>query len=98
MIRVAYTRRVRRELQQIVETISVENTTAANAFVDRLEHLCSLLAVTPAMGRLRPEVGRNVRSLGLGNYLIFYRWRSEQEEVDVLSLWHGRRRLPRLRG
>lgn len=73
MIRVVYTPKLRRELLQIVETIALDNVFAANRFVKRLEHLCSLLATTPEMGPLRPEVGRNVRSLGFGNYLVFYR-------------------------
>jgi plasmid stabilization system protein ParE len=98
MIRVVYTSRLRRELLQIVKTIARDNTPAAGEFVIQLEHLCSLLAITPAMGPLRPKVGLNVRSLGLGNYLIFYRWNSELERVDILSVWHGRRRFPRLRG
>jgi toxin ParE1/3/4 len=98
MIRVVYTSRVRRELLEIVKTIARDNEPAADAFVDRLNHLCSLLAIAPAMGPLRPKIGRNVRSLGLGNYLIFYRWNSELERVDILSVWHGRRRLPRLQG
>jgi len=95
MIRVVYTPRFRRELRKIVGTIAGENELAASAFVEELEHNCSLLATTPAMGRLRPDVGRDVRYLGTGNYLVFYRWKPEHERVDILSVWHGRRRLPR---
>jgi toxin ParE1/3/4 len=98
MIRVTYTRRLRRELHEIVDTIARDNAPAAEAFVDRLDRLCSLLAVAPAMGRLRPEVGPNIRSIGLGNYLVFYRWHAEAQRVDILSVWHGRRRLPSISG
>jgi plasmid stabilization system protein ParE len=75
MIHVVYTRRLRHELSQIIETIARDNVPAADAFVARPEHICSLLATTPAMGPLRPVVGRDVRSLVMGNYLVFYRWR-----------------------
>jgi len=98
MIRVVYTARFRRELGKIVERIATDNETAAYAFVEQLERCCALLARTPAMGRLRPEVGRDVRYLGVGNYLVFYRWIPAQECVAIICVWHGRRRLPRLRG
>ena len=98
MIRIIYTRRVQPELRQIAETIAHDNVSAANRFVKELEHVCSLLAITPEMGPLRPKIGRNVRSLGVGSYLIYYRWHAEQERVEILTAWHGRRRPPRLRG
>lgn len=98
MIRVAYTRRLRREIHEIVDTIAGDNAPPAIAFVNRLDRLCSLLTVTPAMGRLRPEIGPDVRSIGLGNYLVFYRWHAEARRVDILSIWHSRRRLPNLTG
>jgi toxin ParE1/3/4 len=98
MIRVVYAPRLQRELGRIVDTIAIDNAPAADRFVAELEHLCSLLATTPAMGPLRSQVGRNVRTLSLGNYLIFYRWHSDADRVDILSIRHGRRRLPRLRG
>ncbi len=96
MTRVVYTPRARRELNRIVETIAADNPRAADAFVARLERQCSLLATTPGMGRARPEVGPAVRSLVRENYLIFYRWNSERDRVDILCVRHGRRRLPRL--
>jgi toxin ParE1/3/4 len=71
MIRVIYTPRARRDLIRIIETIAIDNRQAANAFARRLEHHCSLLAKTPEMGRMRPEVGPAVRSLVEGSYLIF---------------------------
>ena len=98
MIRVIYTPKARRDLIRIIETIAIDNRQAANAFARRLEHHCSLLAKTPEMGRMRPEVGPAVRSLVEGSYLIFYRWVADRDRVDILCVWHGRRRLPRLRG
>lgn len=96
MTRVVYMPRMRRELRRIVELIADDSPPAANTFVDEIEHLCSLLAVTPEMGPRRPKIGPNVRSLNFGNYLIFYRWSSSQDRVDVLCIWHGSRRPPRL--
>ena len=98
MTRVIYMPRARRDLVEIVETIARDNPRAAEAFAARLEHHCSLLARMPEMGRARPEVGPSIRSLVEGSYLIFYRWQPDCDRVDIVRVWHGRRRLPRLRG
>src|SRR5262245_26103045 len=97
MTKIIYSARARRELLQIIEMIAADNASAANVFADRVERHCSLLATTPEMGRPRPDVGPGVRSLVRGNYLIFYRWRSALDRVEILSVRHGSRRLPRLR-
>ena len=97
MIRVIYTPKARRDLIRIIETIAIDNRQAANAFARRLEHHCSLQR-HPKMGRMRPEVGPAVRSLVEGSYLIFYRWVADRDRGDILCVWRGRRRLPRLRG
>lgn len=96
MSRVTYSQSARRDLLQIIETIAEDDPRAARAFEWRLRHHCSLLAATPQMGRQRPEIGIDVRSLVRGSYLIFYRWLPEADRVEILRIWHGRRRLPRL--
>jgi toxin ParE1/3/4 len=98
MTRVVYTPRARRDLIRIVETIASDNRRAAIAFASRLERHCSLLATVPEMGRERPEIGRGVRSLVQGNYLIFYRWNLQHDRVDILCVRHSQRKLPRLGG
>jgi toxin ParE1/3/4 len=94
MTRVTYSARARRELIKIIETIAVDNPRIANAFASQLEHHCSLLANHPEMGRARPEIGAEVRSLVRGNYLVFYRWKRERDQVVILCVRHGSRRLP----
>jgi plasmid stabilization system protein ParE len=56
MIRIVYMARMRRELRLVVELIARDNPPAANTFVEEIEHLCSLLAVTPEMGPLRRKL------------------------------------------
>ena len=84
------------DLARIIEIIATDNPAAAEQFLVRLTRHCSLLMKTPKIGRPRPEVGPGIRSLVQGNYLIFYRYVAEQERVDILRVWHGRRRLPRI--
>jgi toxin ParE1/3/4 len=98
MTRVLYTPRARRDILRILEDIARDNPTAARAFEESLEHHSSLLATTPQMGRERQGIGPGVRSLVEGNYLIFYRFNRDIDRVDILRVWHGRRRLPRLGG
>ena len=83
---------------RVVEYIARDNPIVAQAFEARLEHHCSLLARTPQMGRDRPDVGPGVRSLVEGSYLIFYRFNGDIDRIDILRVWHGRRRPPRLGG
>jgi toxin ParE1/3/4 len=98
MTHVVYSPRARRDILGVLEYIAREDPGVAAAFVTRLEHHCSLLAGTPQMGRERPDVGPGVRSLVEGSYLIFYKFNRDTDRVNILRVWHGRRRLPRLGG
>ena len=97
MTRVVYALRARRDVVEIVETIAVEDQSAAIKFARQLEHHCSLLGTAPGMGRERPDIGPGVRSLVQGSYLVFYRWKLDGDRVDILHVRHGSRRLPHLR-
>jgi toxin ParE1/3/4 len=95
-MRVIYSRRARREVTRIFEIIAADNMRAAENFVADLEHRCSLLARIPEMGPARPDVGKGVRSLVHGNYSVFYRLKPDMDRAVILSVWHSRRRPPRL--
>jgi toxin ParE1/3/4 len=47
------------------------------------------IAVLPALGRLRPELGRNIRSYAIAPYIVFYRHRGTS--VLVERVLHGAR-------
>jgi len=95
-MQVAYSGRALREVERIARAIAADNPRAADEFVAKLEHCCSLLSTAPEMGPVRPNIGRNVRSLVQGNYSIFYRLNPKRNEALILSVWHSRRRPPRL--
>jgi len=44
----------------------------ADRFIDKIEERCQALAQFPHMGVSREELGHDLRSLAVGNYLIFY--------------------------
>ena len=82
-MRVAYSGRARREVERIARTIAADNPRAADDFVEQLEHRCSLLSTSPQMGPVRPNIGRNVRSLVQGNYSVFYRLNPKRSEALI---------------
>ena len=72
------------------------NPVAAHHFLDSLEATCERLAGHPLIGRLRPELGANLRSFPVGNYLIFYQ--PGAGGIDVVRIIYGGRDLPRIFG
>ena len=94
MAEVRFTVQVSRDLTTIGDTIAQDNRPAAAEFVEAIRRHCYLLASVPLMGRARPDLGVDVRSFPHGRYVVFYRFRSAIDRVDVLRVWHGRRRAP----
>lgn len=41
--------------------------------MDRIQAKLDLVAEHPLIGRARPEIADSMRSVGLGNYVLFYR-------------------------
>ena len=95
-MRVIFSSRSLRELARIVNTILQDNPQAAINFVAEFQHRCSLLGVSPEMGRSRPDVGRGVRSVIHGSYFVYYRIDPDSDRINILSVWHSRRLPPRL--
>lgn len=80
------------DIEEIALYIYDLNPVAANHFLDALEQTCELLADHPGIGRLRPELGDNLRSFPVGNYLIFYV--PSLKGIDVVRVIYGGRDLP----
>jgi toxin ParE1/3/4 len=68
------------------------NPGAAQGFLDSLEQSCQLIAEHPMIGRQRPELGEDLRSFPVGNYLIFYV--PCADGIDVARVIYGGRDLP----
>lgn len=80
------------DIEEIVLYIFDLNPVAASHFLDLLEETCELLAEHPLIGRLRPELGDELRSFPIGNYLIFYT--PAADGIDVARVIYGGRNLP----
>jgi len=84
------------DLEAAVRFIAKENPDAAlrvgNALIDR----AAILENFPLLGSLYPK-RPGVRKLVSRPYIIFYRFREQDNFVDILRYWHGAQREPDLR-
>jgi len=80
------TPRCRQDLIDIWTYIAADNEQAADRLPDRIDESLIRLADFPELGRQRPELGKALRSLPVGRYIIYYRPISKGlEVVRVLS-------------
>lgn len=84
----------KRDLVEIWVYIAEDNIDAADATDERIRQLCVTLAESPAMGRLRPELGVDIRTFGTGNYVIYYV--PSKRGIKVLRFAHSARDASRL--
>ena len=84
----------RRDLRDIEEFISDYNPVAADQLLARIDDQFQLLADNPFMGRERAELGDNLRSLRVENYVIIYR--PADSGIEVVRVINGARDINRL--
>jgi toxin ParE1/3/4 len=94
MSRLRFSRRAERDLNRIGDHIKKHNPAAAERWVDLIESKCRSLAEQPGLGRSRSELRQDLRSLTVGNYLIFYR--PVEGGIEIVRALHGRRDLAAL--
>ena len=82
------------DVYEIAAFIARDNPDAAIRLVDRFDEALKMLAQNPLAGRARKELAPDVRSLPVGNYLLFYR--PTQNGIDLIRVLHGARDLRRL--
>jgi toxin ParE1/3/4 len=85
------------DLEAIFDYIAVDNLSAAHLMrVEILEHV-DLLARMPLIGPKyhRDRAGRT-REIQCRSYRIFYRVDESAHRVEILTVWHGARREPKL--
>ncbi len=81
-------------LQQIHDPIAHDNPVNAGRLVDRLTRKAALIAHQPRAGIVVDEYQRDdIRETYEGHYRIIYRIHSER--IDILTVRHGMRRLPK---
>lgn len=80
------------DLESILRYITLQSGSEATGtgFVLRLTDKCADLAAAEfELGRLRPELGPELRTLPFGNYILFFRYR--EGWLEVLNILEGHR-------
>jgi toxin ParE1/3/4 len=85
-MKLARTSLARLDLVEIWNFIADDNINAADKHLDKIESSLKILADNPNAGRARLELGKDMRSFPIGNYMLFYRTIANKIElVRVLS-------------
>ncbi len=82
----------RSDLLDIWLHIADDNVDAADRFVDLLDAKTSLVATQPMMRVARPDLGHDVRSFTVDDYLLFYL--PINDGIELLRVIHGSRDIP----
>lgn len=77
------------DLTEIYTFIASDNRDAAWATIELLEQKAATLATTPGIGRAREGLQPDLRSLAVGNHVIFYR--PSLDGIEVVRVLHGKR-------
>ena len=95
-MKVIWTPRAQQRLQEIHDYIALDQPANAVRWVARVLDRSDQIGEQPRSGRIVPEYQRDaIRELLEGDYRLIYRIRKQQ--VDVLTVRHGARRLPSLK-
>ena len=97
MPRLRYTATANQSLADIARYIRRESGSAvvARRFTDHLRQRCAEMAALPfQLGRLRPELRPNLRSVAVGNYVIFFRYVGDV--LEVIAVLEGHRDIEAL--
>jgi toxin ParE1/3/4 len=79
------------DLADVWHFIAPDNLTAADRLIDSIKTALLMLANHPGMGRARKELGPNVRSFPVGNYILYYR--AVESGIELLRVIHGARNV-----
>ncbi len=90
-MQIVWTQQALSDLAEIEHYIEQERPEAAQRVAAVLSSSVEHLAEFPQLGKPgRPGPGPETRSLVIPPYVISYRVRSQR--LEILSIWHGRRR------
>jgi toxin ParE1/3/4 len=77
------------DLAEIWAYIADDSPDQADAFVDLVDSKFQALSRRPRLGRRRPELSPDIRSLAFGRYVMFYL--SLSQGIEVVRVLHGSR-------
>jgi len=77
------------DLDDIWWYIAQDNPDAADRVLDSIDERCTTLAQFPYIGTNRDEIMPNLRSLSVGNYVVYYL--PLDDGIDIVRVLHGAR-------
>jgi toxin ParE1/3/4 len=89
-----FSRRAETDVEAIGDYIARDSPRRAVSFVRELRDRWCTIASSPLAAPLRPELGKGVRMVVFGDYLIFYRHARGRVIID--RVLHGARHVQRL--
>ncbi len=96
MARVVLRRAAIGDLREIASYIARDNPERAESFVDEIEAACQVWADVPLAGSDRSDIDVGLRSFPHGNYVIFYRPRTDG--ISVVHVIHSKRDVKQIFG
>lgn len=91
MATVRHTPQAEADLEDILRALNQNYPATAERYAAEFERKGQMLAQFPEIGRSRPELAPNLRSLLVRPYILFYR--IQGDEVQILRILHGKRDL-----
>jgi toxin ParE1/3/4 len=79
----------RNDLDEIWDYIAADNPSAAERLLSTFHEKFLLLSRHPLLGQAREELLAGLRSLSVGNYVVYYRVR--ENRVQIVRVLHGAR-------
>lgn len=84
------------DLEQIWQYFADYSLSVADQRIDRIKATTDLLRTTPMIGRRRPEIKIDLRSLVKDDFLILYRVRMDERNVRIVRVLHQRQDIAAL--
>ena len=92
MVKIVWTKRSIRDLEDIAEYIAKDSVKYAKLTIDKIINETLIIEKQPLIGRIVPELNNeNFRELIIGNYRIIYE--NVKMSINILTVHHSKRYL-----
>ena len=82
------------DLIEIWIYIAQDSPTSADKLLDEINEKSQTLTESPFIGKSRDELGPNIRSFPISNYMLFYQ--PIAEGIEIIRVLHGARDIDAL--
>ena len=82
----------RDDLEQILTYLDERSQSAADRFAKAIDNVIARIGKLPRIGRDRSELRPGLRSVVIGDFVLFYR--VQKKRVEIVRILHGARDIP----